>query len=101
MIRRDSTLARTVLAPVLSLATCLLLAVPAAAAPTTAPARQPPLMRDFTGLNVHTVQFKPELYAPVCRRLRDYHPVRWDVGDDPAKPTVFPFAANRVHWGNL
>jgi hypothetical protein len=63
--------------------------------------RQRPLMRDFMGLNVHTVQFKPDLYAPVCRRLRDYHPMRWDVDENPAKATVFPMAANGVDWGSL
>lgn len=72
----------------------------AAAAPATQPAPRP-LMRDFIGLNVHTVQFKPELYAPVCRRLRDYHPVRWDVGDDPTRQTTFPLAANKVDWNRL
>lgn len=34
-----------------------------------------PLMRDFIGLNGHTVQFKPELYRPVSGVVRDYHPV--------------------------
>jgi hypothetical protein len=34
-----------------------------------------PLMRDFIGINGHTVQFKPALYQPVCRLVRDYHPV--------------------------
>src|SRR5947209_11286709 len=58
-------------------------------------------MRDFMGLNVHTVQFKPDLYAPICRRLRDYHPFRWDVGADPAHATTFPLAENRVDWGTL
>ena len=59
-------------------------------------------MRDFMGLNVHTVQFKPDLYAPVCRRLRDYHPLGWDiVGDDPSHLTKFPMAANGVDWGAL
>ena len=30
-----------------------------------------PLLRDFIGLNGHTVQFKPELYQPACRLVRD------------------------------
>lgn len=60
-----------------------------------------PLMRDFLGLNVHTVQFKPKLYAPVCRLLRDYHPVPWDIGDDASKAPVFPMAANGVDWNAL
>ncbi len=60
-----------------------------------------PLMRDFIGLNVHTVQFKPELYAPVTRVLRNYHPLKWDLGDDTSGATNFPFAANRVNWAQL
>jgi serine/threonine-protein kinase ATR len=66
------------------------------------PAQKPrPIMRDFMGLNVHTVQFKPDLYDPVCRRLRDYHPIEWDLGKDTAHGTTFPFAANRVDWGQM
>ena len=80
----------------LLLALCLLTALPLAAEPF-----HPPLMRDFIGLNVHTVQFKPDLYRPVCRLLRDYHPVHWDTGDDSAHPTTFPLAANKVDWSTL
>jgi serine/threonine-protein kinase ATR len=60
-----------------------------------------PVMRDFMGLNVHTVQFKPALYAPVCRLLRDYHPMEWDVGKDTSHVTTFPLAINRVDWNEL
>jgi hypothetical protein len=60
-----------------------------------------PLFRDFAGLCVHTVQFKPELYKPVTRLVRDYHPLKWDVGDDTSFQTTFPFARNRVDWGKL
>jgi len=66
-----------------------------------APKRERPLMRDFMGLNVHTVQFKPDLYAPVCRLVRDYHPFEWDVGNDTSRATTFPMAANRVDWGSM
>jgi hypothetical protein len=70
--------------------------------PAASPHRDVPLMRDFMGLNVHTVQFKTDLYAPVCRRLRDYHPLGWDIiGDDPGHLTKFPMAANGVDWGML
>jgi len=55
-------------------------------------------MREFIGLNGHTVQFKPELYQPVCRLVRDYHPVEWDLGRNTAEPAPFPFAKNRVDW---
>ncbi|MDB6150195.1 MAG: hypothetical protein JWQ44_1643 [Chthoniobacter sp.] len=60
-----------------------------------------PLMRDFMGLNTHTVQFKPELYAPVTRWVRDYHPLDWDTGKEPGNPTKFPKAQNGVDWGQL
>ncbi len=59
-------------------------------------------MGEIMGLNVHTVQFKPDLYAPVCRLVRDYHPVGWDFpNEDPTGPTKFPMAANGVPWGTM
>lgn len=57
-----------------------------------------PLFRDFMGLNGHTVQFKPELYAPVASLVRDYHPVEWDLGRESDFIPPFPFARNRVNW---
>ncbi len=60
-----------------------------------------PLLRDFLGINGHTVQFRPALYAPVAKLVRDYHPVKWDVGDDTAFVTTFPFARNRVDWSKV
>lgn len=72
----------------------------AATAADPAPFRAP-LMRDFIGLNVHTVQFRPDLYRPICRLVRDYHPTHWDTGDDSARPTTFPIAANKVDWSKL
>jgi len=60
-----------------------------------------PLMKDFIGLNGHTVQFKPELYGPVCKVVRDYHPVEWDLGKETDVPTTFPFARNRVDWSQV
>jgi hypothetical protein len=63
------------------------------------PAR--PLMREFVGINGHTVQFKPELYAPVCRMVRDYHPVQWDLGTNTSEAAPFPFAKNRVDWSKV
>jgi hypothetical protein len=68
----------------------------------TAFAAEPkPLLRDFIGLNGHTVQFKPELYRSVTRHVRDYHGLNWDVGDDTSFVTTFPFARNRVNWQDL
>ena len=58
-------------------------------------------MRDFIGINGHTVQFKPELYQPVCRLVRDYHPVEWDLGKKTAEPPPFPFAKNGVDWSKV
>lgn len=60
-----------------------------------------PLMRDFVGLNGHTVQFKPQLYQPVGRLVRDYHPVEWDLGRATAELPPFPFAKNRVDWSQV
>lgn len=72
------------------------------AAPSTQAAEKPrPLMRDFMGLCVHTVQFKPALYAPVTSLVRDYHPVRWDLGDDTSFATQFPRARNGVDWSHV
>jgi len=57
-----------------------------------------PLMRDFIGLNGHTVQFKPALYSPVAKLIRDYHPIDWDFGDDTSYEPRFPLARNKVDW---
>ena len=67
----------------------------------TAKEKPRPMMRDFIGLNGHTVQFKPDLYAPVAKLIRDYHPLKWDVGDDTGFATTFPFARNRVDWSKV
>ena len=63
--------------------------------------KQRPLMRDFIGINGHTVQFKPDLYQPVCSLVRDYHPVSWDLGEDSAVPAPFPQAKNKVDWNQV
>jgi hypothetical protein len=60
-----------------------------------------PLMRDFIGINGHTVQFKPELYQPVCRLARDYHPVEWDLGKNTSELPPFPQASNGVDWSQV
>ena len=49
-------------------------------------AGQKPAMRDFIGLNVHTVLFKPILYRPVTSLVRDYHGIDWDLGNDASMP---------------
>ncbi|MGA2499383.1 MAG: hypothetical protein ABSH20_16710 [Tepidisphaeraceae bacterium] len=85
--------------PALPLLAILSIATLATRADDTTKTR--PLMRDFIGLNTHTVQFKPELYKPVCRLLRNYHPAEWDLGKDTAVPPPFPEAKNRVNWSTL
>jgi hypothetical protein len=60
-----------------------------------------PLMRDFIGINGHTVGFKPDLYQPVCRLARDYHPVEWDLGKTTSEPLPFPMARNGVDWSQV
>ena len=57
-----------------------------------------PLFRDFVGLDGHSVAFKPQLYAPVCRWVRDYHPVPWDLEGDTTRLPTWPEARNRVSW---
>jgi hypothetical protein len=65
----------------------------------TEPAR--PTLGEFIGVNGHTVQFKPELYSKVCRKVRDYHPIEWDLGRDSDFALRFPEARNRVNWDQV
>lgn len=58
-------------------------------------------MRDFLGLNVHTVQFKPELFRPISHLVRDYHPVHWDLGEDTSTLPDLPKSKNGVDWEAL
>ena len=60
-----------------------------------------PLFRDFVGVCGHTVTFKPELFRPVCRVVRDYHPVKWDLEGDTGRLPEWPFARNRVSWEHV
>src|SRR4051812_47420982 len=60
--------------------------------------KQHPIFADFVGLCGHTVAFRPELYSPVCRWVRDYHPVPWDLADDTGVLPKWPFAKNKVSW---
>src|SRR5207302_7737464 len=69
------------------------------AAPQATPPK--PLLGDFIGVNGHTVQFKPELYSKVCRKVRDYHPIEWDLGKDSDFALRFPEARNRVDWNQV
>ncbi len=60
-------------------------------------ADEKPLLKDFMGINAHTVQFNPKLYSPVCRLVRDFHPSMWDFNDKPGTPTNFPMAMH-INW---
>ena len=60
-----------------------------------------PLMSEFMGINGHTVQFKPDLYAKVCRNVRDYHSLEWDLGKETDFVPRFPEARNRVNWDHV
>ena len=60
-----------------------------------------PVFREFVGLNTHTVQFRPDLYKPIAKHIRDYHPFSWDVGEDTDYYPQFPFARNRVDWDGV
>jgi hypothetical protein len=58
--------------------------------------RDKPLFRDFMGINGH-YHFKPELYGQVCRLVRNYHNISWDV-KAPGDPLTIPVTSNNVNW---
>ncbi len=58
-------------------------------------------MREFIGVNGHTVQFRSALYAAVCRKVRDYHSFEWDMGKETDFVPQFPEARNRVNWDQV
>lgn len=66
--------------------------------PQSGNAFTPPEFKNFMGVCGHTVQFKPELYRATGRLVRDYHPVEWDLSQDPRNYPPFPFAMNGVSW---
>ena len=75
----------------------LLLASFSARAEGTAGAlAEKPLFREFMGLNGHTIQFKPLLYAPVCRAVRDYHP--WSGTPAPTRVSRPRFRSRATAW---
>lgn len=65
------------------------------------PSPMRPVLSEFIGLNVHTVLFMPELYAPAAKILRNYHPVSWNLGDSPSNYPAFPACRNGVRWDAL
>ena len=65
------------------------------------PVQNKPVMKDFMGLNVHTVLFNPDLYRPTTSVVRDYHGIGWDLGDTPDNSAIFPMTRNGVNWLDL
>ena len=55
-----------------------------------------PTFQQFMGINGHFT-FKPELYAPVVGKVRNYHNLNWDV-KKPGDPLTIPVCANKVNW---
>ncbi len=55
-----------------------------------------PVFKDFMGINGHFT-FKPELYRQVCRLVRNYHNVNWDV-KQPGDAITLPACVNGVNW---
>lgn len=63
---------------------------------TTATTLNKPLFKDFMGINGHFT-FKPELYRQVCRLVRNYHNIEWDV-KEPGDPITIPLTINNIDW---
>lgn len=55
-----------------------------------------PLFKDFMGINGH-VTFKPALYGQVCRLVRNYHNIDWDV-NAPGDSLTIPLTNNNINW---
>lgn len=70
--------------------------VPLLVAGALAAAEPKPLFRDFMGINGHFT-FKPELYRQVCRLVRNYHNLSWDVAK-PGDAVHPPRCVNKVDW---
>lgn len=68
----------------------------AAAVAPQAIGKEPPLIKDLVGINID-FNFRPDLYARVCRLVRNYHSINWDV-NHPGDPITFPKCTNGVDW---
>lgn len=79
----------------------LILLASVAALQAAEPGKPRPPLREFLGVNGHTVQFKPKLYAEACRLVRDYHSFEWDMGKETDFVPRFPEARNRVNWNDV
>ncbi len=58
-----------------------------------------PLFKDFMGINGHFT-FRPPLYRPLTRLVRNYHNMDWDVAK-PGDSLTFPMCVNGVNWKDL
>lgn len=68
-----------------------------------AQASDSPAMKDFIGLNVHTVLFDPQmaLYQDIAHLLRDYHNLSWDIGTNTGNTPSFNPNFAGVNWDDL
>jgi hypothetical protein len=62
----------------------------------TLPVGPRPLFKDFMGINGH-LSFKPDLYKQVCRLVRNYHNISWDV-KAPGDALTIPRTVNGINW---
>ena len=66
-----------------------------------------PLLKELMGLNGHTFQIDPAVYAPVADNLRDFHPMDWDIDGKPAQGATFPLSrkfmvkGKQINWAEL
>jgi hypothetical protein len=60
------------------------------------PVGNKPLFKDFMGINGHFT-FKPALYRQVCRLVRNYHNIEWDVKKVGDSITI-PETVNHFNW---
>jgi len=87
--------------PIIILAILLRISVVPMSVVAEEPSVLRPLMREFMGVNGHTVQFKPDLYAKVCGKVRDYHSFDWDMGNETDFIPRFPESRNHVNWDQV
>jgi hypothetical protein len=63
---------------------------------TSSTNKQRPRIDSFIGINGH-YHFKPDVYLPAARLVRNYHDLSWDVAK-PGDPPTFPRCVNGVNW---
>ncbi|QQE09920.1 hypothetical protein JD969_10350 [Planctomycetota bacterium] len=60
-----------------------------------------PMLKDFVGINGHTILFDSSDYSSIAKLGRDYHGINWDLGDETNNALNFPWADNGVNWDNV